>query len=263
MTTEKHTGPSEGRSSHTGGLLDAPPKTTFFMGLFLGVAVTAILGLLLGVGSGETSATSKKAAANTNTAAAAADPTAAVAGDIEQPNSKTDYYRGVKPEDADVVLVEYSDYQCPFCSRHHPTMEQVIEDYDGKVSWVYRQFPLESLHPQALPSALAAECVGALGGNDAFWEFSDAMFENQTTLGDALYVQEATAAGVKEDDFRDCYDSKEYQSKVQADADDGATGGITGTPGTIVLQKNDVSTAQLVSGALPYSSIAQVIDSML
>ncbi|MFA6511620.1 MAG: thioredoxin domain-containing protein [Patescibacteria group bacterium] len=263
MTTEKNSGPSERRGSQSGGgILDAPPKTTFFMGLFLGVAATALIGLLLGVG-GDGTKTTNTTKTNTNTAAAAAEPTPAVAGDIAQPNSETDYYLGEKPEDADIVMVEYSDYQCTFCERHHPTLQQVVDAYDGQISWVYRHFPLDSIHPNATPAALAAECVGALAGNQEFWDFTSAMFENQSTLGDDLYLQEATALGVSESAFTDCYDNREYLTEVQADTTDGSNGGVTGTPGTIIMQGNDVSTAQLVSGALPYESIVQVIDGLL
>jgi protein-disulfide isomerase len=245
-----------------GGLLDAPPKTTFFMGLFLGIAAMSVLGLLLGVGGGNASGSTTKTTGSTNTSAAA-DTTGTtagetVAGSIAEPSSATDHWRGVKPENADVVLVEYSDYQ-----RHHPTMQQVLQDYDGKVSWVYRHFPLDSIHPNATPSANAAECVAALAGNDAFWQFTDAMFNSQATLGDALYLAQAKAAGVSESDFESCYSAKQYQSVVTADLNDGTTGGVTGTPGTIVLKGTDVSSGQLISGALPYASVQQVIDSYL
>lgn len=255
----------------TGGLFDAPPKTTFFMGLFLGIAATAVLALLFGLGSGSSSRSAESGGTNSAAVAGSGDtvpspsptPTAKTAGAITEPSSETDHYRGVKPEDAAVVLVEYSDYECPFCKRHHPTMKQVLEEYDGKVSWVYRHFPLDSLHSQATPAALAAECISALGGNDAFWEFTDAMFENQSSLGDALYLAQAKAAGVSESAFTDCYENKEYQSALSADVADGTSGGVTGTPGTIVMQGTDTASAQLISGALPYASIAQVIDGML
>lgn len=239
------------------------------MGLFLGVAVTALVGLLVGVGGGDKPSSAKTAAAakDTNTAPAVAGDTAAAptgsAGDIAVPSSDTDYYRGAKPEDAAVVVVEYSDYQCPFCSRHHPTLNQVVEEYGDQVSWVYRHFPLDSIHPNATPAANAAECVGALGGNEAFWTFSDALFEQQTQLGDDLYIAEAVAAGVKEKDFTDCYEAQQYSSEIQADLSDGTTGGVTGTPGNIVMKGTDTATAQLVSGALPFTTFKQVIDSLL
>jgi protein-disulfide isomerase len=89
--------------------------------------------------------------------------------------SDSDHFRGSR--DAKVVFVEYSDYDCPFCSRLHPTLKRLVDEYDGRVAWVYRHFPLTQLHPQARDVSIAAECAAELGGNDAFWEFTDRYFE--------------------------------------------------------------------------------------
>lgn len=81
-------------------------------------------------------------------------------------------------KDAPVKIVEYSDFECPFCASVHPTLKQLVVDYDGDVAWVYRHYPLD-FHPNAQPAAEASECIAELGGNDEFWEFSDYIFANQ------------------------------------------------------------------------------------
>ncbi len=90
------------------------------------------------------------------------------------PVSDSDHVRG--NPDADVVIIEYSDFDCPFCTRFHETMKDVVADSDGRVAWVYRHFPLEQLHPQAAAVAVASECVADIGGDDAFWQFTDSYY---------------------------------------------------------------------------------------
>lgn len=91
------------------------------------------------------------------------------------PVTAKDHLRGNK--NASVILVEYSDYECPFCYQFHPTITQALNEYKDKIALVYRHYPLTNIHPSAMPSALAAECVAELKGEDAFWKFSDKLFE--------------------------------------------------------------------------------------
>lgn len=91
-----------------------------------------------------------------------------------RPISENDHIYGNK--DAKVTVIEYSDFECPFCRSFHPVVERAVNSFDGEVNWVYRHFPLEAIHPNARNMAHASECVAELGGNDAFWAFSDQLF---------------------------------------------------------------------------------------
>ncbi len=105
-----------------------------------------------------------------NPTAKSTDPATPQATNVVPVDLEKDHVRGSKT--ARLALIEYSDYQCPFCHRVHPTLEQMMQKYDGKVVWVYRHFPL-SFHPNAIPLATAAECANEIGGTDAFWSFTD------------------------------------------------------------------------------------------
>lgn len=102
--------------------------------------------------------------------AAISDPSVQAAKAVPPIDFKKDHILGDR--NAPIAIIEYSDYQCPFCHAVHPTYKQIMKEYDGKVMWVYRHFPL-SFHPEAMPLAIASECVASLKGNDAFWAFSD------------------------------------------------------------------------------------------
>src|SRR3989344_5863622 len=87
--------------------------------------------------------------------------------------------------DAPIVLIEYSDFQCPFCSRIDPTLKRIVAESNGQIAWVYRHLPLESLHPEARPAALASECIAEQLGNDGFWKFADRIFADQSKMSAA------------------------------------------------------------------------------
>lgn len=154
---------------------------------------------------------------------------------------------------APITLVEFSDFECPFCERHYPTMNKILEDYKGKVRLVYKHFPL-GFHPNAQKAAEASECVSEQG---KFWEYHDKLFENQAT-GYSLekFKQWAKDLGLDSQKFNDCLDSGKYASRVQADYQEGLQKGVQGTPATFVNGK-------LVSGVLPYDNFKQIIDSVL
>lgn len=91
--------------------------------------------------------------------------------------TEKDHIRG--NPNARITLVEYSDLQCPFCKRFHPTVQQALEEYGGQIRWVYKHYPIDQIHPQARPAGEAAECIGEQKGNEGFWQFVDAVFALQ------------------------------------------------------------------------------------
>jgi len=170
--------------------------------------------------------------------------------------------------DADIVIVEYSDFECPFCGRFHPTMEQVMEEYgsDGKVAWVYRHFPLDQIHKRARPAAEASECVANLGGNNAFWEFAKIAFEDQeNSLSNEGLKAIALEIGIEEEAYQSCVDDRTFAEEVNADFEDGklisSADPNFGTPYSIIIAKD--GTQIPIRGAQPFSVVKQVIDSLL
>lgn len=165
-----------------------------------------------------------------------------------------DHIRG--DSSAPVTIVEYSDFQCPFCSRFHPTVQQILADYPDQVRWVYKHFPLDQIHPQARPAAEASECVFEQKGNDGFWQFADGLFENQSRLGESLYKELAGDLSLNTDQFNDCVSSRKYKDKVEADYQEGIKAGVRGTPGSFV-------NGESIPGAVPYSTLKAAIDQAL
>jgi len=184
-------------------------------------------------------------------------PVAPEAGDVKPVDADVDNIRG--NPDAVISVIEYSDFECPFCQRHHPTMQQLVDEYDGKVNWVYRHFPL-SIHPGAQKAAEATQCAREQGGNDAFWEYADALFEKGTSA--AMLPQIATDLGLDATKFNDCLSSDKYAQYVADDMSGGASAGVRGTPGNIVYN-NKTKESRLVSGAQPAANFKSIIDGML
>ncbi|MBA1445970.1 MAG: thioredoxin domain-containing protein [Gammaproteobacteria bacterium] len=167
---------------------------------------------------------------------------------------------------APVSLVEYSDFECPFCKRYHPNVKKLIEQNTGKVNWVYRHFPLEFHNPGAQKQAEATECAAELGGNEAFWRYSDLIYQRTTSNGRGFPIDRlvplAEEIGLDGKTFRGCLDSGRMITRVREDYEDGVKAGITGTPGTIFL--NHVSgDVFATAGALPVSSLQTAVDRLL
>ncbi len=168
-------------------------------------------------------------------------------------------------DSAKVTIVEFTDYQCPFCSRHYTdTYGQIKKDYidTGKIKYVTRDFPL-SFHPHAEVAAEASECAADQG---KFWEMHDKLFGGQASwsnLADAkpTFTQYATDLKLDVTKFNDCVNSGKYKEEVQKDMADGMASGVNGTPGFWVLGPDGKT--QLISGAVPYATFKQAVDAML
>lgn len=163
---------------------------------------------------------------------------------------------------AKLVLVEYSDMECPFCSDLHPALKQLIADKGNEVAWVYRHFPLTQIHPQALPAALAAECVAKAKGNDAFWAFTDTVFARQKEIGLPLFESLAAVQGISKEDLAACMNDEGTLAIVQQQFTDAAAAGAKGTPYTVVLNAKGEQVG-LIPGSLSYPQLRAQIEALL
>ncbi len=169
--------------------------------------------------------------------------------------SDDDAFLGDK--DAPVTIVEFSEYQCPYCERHvRETVPQIMEKYvdTGKVKYVFRDFPLE-FHPNAIPAALAAECAGD-EGNDKYFEMHDKIFENQADLSEEKFKELAKEIGLDMDQFNNCFENETHKKEIEKDIADGKALGITGTPGFIINGWG-------LTGAQPFSEFEKLIEQEL
>src|SRR3989344_3020620 len=175
-----------------------------------------------------------------------------------RPVTSSDHLLGNK--NAKIVIVEYSDLECPFCKVFHNTMHKVIVNND-KVAWVYRHYPIPQLHPKAFREAEATECAGELGGNDAFWKYTDRLFEitpSNNGLLDSELSKIAQYAGLDVAVFDSCLESGKYKEKVQKDIEDGSKAGVNGTPSSFILVNGKV--VDTIRGPEPYEAIMQKLS---
>lgn len=169
---------------------------------------------------------------------------------------------------APITIIEFSDFQCPFCARFNTqTLPSIMEEYieQGKVKLVFRDFPIQSIHPNALPASIAAECADEQG---MFKEMHDMLFDkqnewNRLETGDALssFSQYATNMGLDKEEFKTCLNSGEYMDEIRKDLTDGRDYGVSGTPGFFI--GNDQIGYVELKGAQPFESFKKVIDSQL
>lgn len=172
---------------------------------------------------------------------------------------------------AKIVVIEFSDTECPFCKQFHPTMQKIVADYKGEVAWVYRHFPLDKPNPQGIilhskagKEAEATECAGEQGGNEVFWQYLDKVFEitpSNDGLDLVLLPQIASELGLDVKTFNNCLSSGKYKNLIESQYQDGLKAGITGTPASIVVNQK-TSKKTMVVGAGSYETIKSTIDSL-
>jgi len=168
--------------------------------------------------------------------------------------------------DAPIKIVEYSDLECPFCKTFHPTLKRIIDEYgkDGKVAWVYRHFPLDSIHPKARKEAEASECAAELGGNSAFWAYIGKVFEvtpSNNHLDPAQLPVIAAGLGLERAKFEACLASGKYAQRVARDLEDAINAGGDGTPYSVIVANNGKMIP--FSGALQYAQVKPLLDDVI
>jgi len=242
-------------------VVEAPEETiTFKLSHFYSVLVVLAfaVGILVGyVAWGRDSAVTTAAAP---AAAAAQQPSGQVV-EAPQPTRNpytrydipTDGYPSLGPGDAPITIVEFSDFQCPFCRRFHDeTYQALLDAYPDKIRFVYRNLPLTSIHPNAMPAAIASLCAN---DQNAYWDYHEKLFSSET-LDEPTYIQYATDLGLDVETFTACLSSGSHDAEIKADMDFSLGLGVQSTPTFFI---NGLA----VVGAQPLSNFQQIIDKEL
>lgn len=223
------------------------PKTNFFLGIVLGVAVISTIGLF---SLGLIKKTDNNQIVDNNNPQVAGEQVTEPEIKVDLKITDTDHVLGDK--NASVKIFEFSDFQCPYCARHHETLQQIVNDYKGQVAWIFKQFPIQS-HPLGLPGAIASECAAEQG---KFWEMADMIFKNQSTLTTESFAKFAQNLGLDTNKFNACYKDEKYKDKIAADYNLGLDSGVQGTPSNFINNES-------VPGAVPIETLKQIIDQKL
>jgi len=166
--------------------------------------------------------------------------------------------------DAPVTIIEYSDFECPFCKRFHPTMMKLMENNTDTVRWVYRHFPLAFHNPGAQKQAEATECVAELNGNDAFWDYSEKIYSRTKSNGKGFPIANlrplAEEIGVDGDAFTACLNSGKMSVRVKVDIANGRQAGISSTPAAYII--NQKGETRFIAGAAPLAKVQSLVDEL-
>ena len=185
-------------------------------------------------------------------------PTARETMDITKPDPVKDHWLGAK--NAEIVMVEYSDHECPFCKQHHATPVKIQEDYKN-VAWVFRHFPL-SFHPKAQKAGEATECAFDQKGNDGFWKMSNAIFEAMPALELSGLGDLAATNGLNKALLQKCLDSDKFAQKIKDQLAEGSKAGVQATP-TTVLYNMKTGATKVIEGAGPFETVKTTLDAFI
>lgn len=178
---------------------------------------------------------------------------------IDKPATDKDHWRGKKT--ARYVLVEYSDFECPFCQRIHPDLIKLLDSQKDKLAWVYRHFPLPG-HPKAGKAAEASECAAEQKGNDGFWQMTDLIFEKMPAMELSELPSLASTIGLNQQKFTSCLDEDRYAKKVSEQTSEGNRAGVRATP-TNVIYDMKTGKSKTIEGALPYETLQSELEKFI
>lgn len=240
-------------------LVNGTRRTSFFLGLMCGIAgmsTLALVGFFILAFSGQGMNLAAKEGGNVNAAANVNQP--AVNEPVETSVTPVpavtsdDHIKG--SANAKITLIEYSDFECPYCLNHKATVDKIVQNYGGDVRVIFRHYPL-SFHPNAQKAAEASECAAEQG---KFWEMHDKIFaaNEAGTMSVDKWKAEAKSLGLNTKKFNECLDSGKYADEISAEEQAGLAAGVEGTPATFV-------NGELVSGAIPYDQFKSIIDGKL
>ncbi len=221
------------------------------------VTGAAIIGLAIILSTGSKTAPIEKQQGATQTG-----EQKTVAADVATLRPQDFFTGGTNPA---VVVIEYSDSDCPFCKQFHETMTSVVSEYKGKVAWAYRFLPLTTLHPNAYTEAVALNCVGELGGQESFWKYMDTVIGitlSPDAKSNESLVTFAVQAGVDKNLFSTCMTSEESSARVDADIEEAKRIGARGTPFSIAVNTK-TGKQVVIPGAVPLEYMKETIDSLL
>jgi len=171
------------------------------------------------------------------------------------PVNYNDHIRG--KQQALIKIIEYSDFQCPYCKNFHVVLQQIVNDYPDKVQWIYRHFPDVNAHSQAATAAIVSECISELSGNNAFWQVADVFFIQQSLLGMDFYKQIADELKINESKFNACLNLDKHAKKIEAHLQNALDSGATGTPFSVIIFPDGRKVP--LSGATSYEVLESII----